>query len=70
MRQDIRVELSCSSRDLDDHDPALHRVPFKEKFLYTSVTLFIFLVCSQLPLYGIKVGRLPQARPQAILPDC
>lgn len=29
------------------------RVPFREKFLYTAVSLFIFLVCSQLPLYGI-----------------
>eukprot|EP00850_Spirogloea_muscicola_P004458 SM000019S05002 [mRNA] locus=s19:454268:457629:- [translate_table: standard] len=29
------------------------RVPFREKFLYTVVSLFIFLVCSQLPLYGI-----------------
>eukprot|EP00898_Chlorokybus_atmophyticus_P008802 jgi/Chlat1/8923/Chrsp92S08224 len=29
------------------------KVPFKEKVLYTVVALFIFLVCSQLPLYGI-----------------
>lgn len=29
------------------------KVPFKEKLLYTAVSLFIFLVCSQLPLYGI-----------------
>lgn len=27
-----------------------------QKFLYTAVTLFIFLVCSQLPLYGIKTN--------------
>jgi len=29
------------------------RVPFKQKVLWTAVTLFIFLVCSQIPLYGI-----------------
>ena len=29
------------------------RVPFREKVLYTAVALFVFLVCSQLPLYGI-----------------
>lgn len=29
------------------------RVPFREKMLYTAVALFVFLVCSQLPLYGI-----------------
>ena len=28
-------------------------VPFREKVLYTAVALFVFLVCSQLPLYGI-----------------
>lgn len=30
------------------------KVPFKEKVLWTAVTLFIFLVCCQVPLYGIK----------------
>ena len=29
------------------------KVPFREKVLYTAVALFVFLVCSQLPLYGI-----------------
>jgi protein transport protein SEC61 subunit alpha len=28
-------------------------VTFKEKMLWTGLTLFIFLVCSQIPLYGI-----------------
>jgi len=28
----------------------------QEKVLYTGITLFIFLVCSQLPLYGIKTN--------------
>lgn len=41
---------------LPDVQQADRRVPFREKFLYTSVTLFIFLVCSQLPLYGIKTN--------------
>jgi len=29
------------------------KVPFREKVLWTAVTLFIFLVCCQIPLYGI-----------------
>uniref|UniRef100_A0A7S3PL94 Translocon Sec61/SecY plug domain-containing protein n=1 Tax=Aplanochytrium stocchinoi TaxID=215587 RepID=A0A7S3PL94_9STRA len=29
------------------------RVPFREKVLWTVITLFIFLVCCQIPLYGI-----------------
>ncbi|KAI3970304.1 hypothetical protein MKX01_023951 [Papaver californicum] len=31
------------------------RVPFREKVIYTVISLFIFLVCSQLPLYGIHL---------------
>jgi len=30
------------------------KVPFREKVLWTAITLFIFLVCCQIPLYGIK----------------
>ncbi len=30
------------------------RVGFKEKVMWTTVTLFIFLVCCQIPLYGVK----------------
>lgn len=30
------------------------RVAFKEKVMWTVVTLFIFLVCCQIPLYGVK----------------
>lgn len=29
------------------------KVPFREKVIYTVISLFIFLICSQLPLYGI-----------------
>eukprot|EP00730_Choanoeca_flexa_P012881 TRINITY_DN4713_c0_g2_i2.p1 TRINITY_DN4713_c0_g2~~TRINITY_DN4713_c0_g2_i2.p1 ORF type:complete len:474 (+),score=121.81 TRINITY_DN4713_c0_g2_i2:162-1583(+) len=29
------------------------KIQFKEKLLWTAVTLFIFLVCCQIPLYGI-----------------
>lgn len=34
----------------------LLQIPFKDKFLWTAVALFIFLVCSQVPLYGIRSG--------------
>merc|ERR1711898_43819 len=30
--------------------------PFREKVLWTAITLFIFLVCCQIPLYGIKTS--------------
>lgn len=30
------------------------KIPFREKVLWTVITLFIFLVCCQIPLYGIK----------------
>jgi len=29
-------------------------IPFREKILWTIITLFIFLVCCQIPLYGIQ----------------
>ena len=32
---------------------AVKQVPFKEKMIYTIIALFIFLVCCQIPLYGI-----------------
>jgi len=31
-----------------------HKIPFKERVMWTVITLFIFLVCCQIPLYGIK----------------
>lgn len=30
------------------------KVPFREKMMWTIITLFIFLVCCQIPLYGIR----------------
>eukprot|EP00011_Vannellida_sp_DIVA3-517-6-12_P005610 CAMPEP_0114611758 /NCGR_PEP_ID=MMETSP0168-20121206/4280_1 /TAXON_ID=95228 ORGANISM="Vannella sp., Strain DIVA3 517/6/12" /NCGR_SAMPLE_ID=MMETSP0168 /ASSEMBLY_ACC=CAM_ASM_000044 /LENGTH=472 /DNA_ID=CAMNT_0001822739 /DNA_START=62 /DNA_END=1480 /DNA_ORIENTATION=- len=32
---------------------AERKVPFKERVMWTAVTLFIYLVCCQIPLYGI-----------------
>src|ERR1700756_4857449 len=29
------------------------KIPFKEKVMWTIITLFLFLVCCQIPLYGI-----------------
>jgi len=40
---------------LPEVQSADRKVPF-EKVLYTVVALFIFLVCSQLPLYGIQAA--------------
>lgn len=33
------------------------RIPFREKVLWTAISLFVFLVCSQIPLYGIAVSK-------------
>jgi len=37
--------------------PTDRRVPFKEKAMWTIITLLIFLVCSQVPLYGIRSSK-------------
>jgi len=34
-----------------------HKIPFREKIMWTIITLFIFLVCCQVPLYGIKTSN-------------
>jgi len=33
------------------------KIPFKEKLLWTSITLFVFLVCCQIPLYGVMTSK-------------
>jgi protein transport protein SEC61 subunit alpha len=33
------------------------RIPFREKVLWTSISLFVFLVCTQIPLYGITSSK-------------
>jgi len=33
------------------------KVPFREKLLWTMVVLFIFLVCCQIPLYGVNTSN-------------
>jgi len=32
------------------------KIPFKEKVLWTAITLFVYLVCCQIPLYGIMAS--------------
>ncbi|CAM6117956.1 unnamed protein product [Calypogeia fissa] len=41
---------------LPEVQPARKQVSLREKLLYTAITLLIFLVCSQLPLYGIHAA--------------
>lgn len=45
------------------------RIPLREKLLWTAVALLVFLVCSQIPLYGIGkvVGKDPFYWMRAIL---
>lgn len=33
------------------------KIPFKEKMLWTMISLFIFLICCQIPLYGIVTSK-------------
>jgi protein transport protein SEC61 subunit alpha len=33
-----------------------HKIPFQEKFMWTCIVLFIFLVCCQVPLYGLRTA--------------
>eukprot|EP00442_Polarella_glacialis_P019713 CAMPEP_0115075820 /NCGR_PEP_ID=MMETSP0227-20121206/16083_1 /TAXON_ID=89957 /ORGANISM="Polarella glacialis, Strain CCMP 1383" /LENGTH=472 /DNA_ID=CAMNT_0002462891 /DNA_START=90 /DNA_END=1508 /DNA_ORIENTATION=+ len=33
------------------------RIPFREKILWTGISLFVFLVCCQVPLYGIAQNK-------------
>lgn len=37
--------------------PPDRKIPFKEKILWTAITLFIFLVCCQIPIYGAKTNK-------------
>jgi protein transport protein SEC61 subunit alpha len=32
------------------------KIPFREKVMWTIITLFLFLVCCQIPLYGIRTS--------------
>jgi len=33
------------------------KIPFREKILWTAISLFVFLVCCQIPLYGIATNK-------------
>jgi len=33
------------------------KIPFREKILWTAISLFVFLVCCQIPLYGITASK-------------
>jgi len=33
------------------------KIPFREKILWTAISLFVFLVCCQIPLYGIMTSK-------------
>lgn len=48
----LRIERFDDSTKTIAH-PLSQQVQFREKILWTAVTLFIFLVCSQVPLFGI-----------------
>jgi len=33
------------------------KIPFREKVLWTTISLFIFLVCCQIPIYGVQSAK-------------
>ena len=37
--------------------PPDRKIPFKEKILWTVISLLVFLVCCQIPLFGITTGK-------------
>ena len=39
------------------HCPLLAARESQEKILWTAITLFIFLVCCQIPIYGCKTNK-------------
>merc|ERR1719377_207025 len=42
---------------LPEVDPPNRRLPLKEKVQWTAVSLFVYLVCCQIPLYGISTSK-------------
>jgi protein transport protein SEC61 subunit alpha len=38
---------------LPEVEQPLKKQAFREKLLWTAITLFIYLICCQIPLYGI-----------------
>merc|ERR1719230_940440 len=46
--------LMCVLPEVETPD---RRIPFREKVLWTSISLFVFLVCTQIPLYGITSSK-------------
>nr|QWE91223.1 Sec61 alpha 1 subunit [Placidida sp.] len=38
-------------------EPVQGRVPFSERRMWTFIVLFIFLVCCQIPLYGVRAAQ-------------
>jgi len=46
--------MMCVLPEIEQPD---RQIPFKEKLLWTSISLFVFLVCCQIPLYGIQSNK-------------
>ena len=40
---------------LPEVESPMKRVHFRDKVIWTAITLFIYLVCCQIPLYGVKL---------------
>ena len=45
--------LEPASKLFPNIEKPMRMISNREKILYTSITLFIYLVCCQIPLYGV-----------------
>ena len=62
MFTDRFIEIVAPIRHLlPEVEAPLKRQTFREKLLWTAITLFIYLACSQISLYGVK--KLDSADP-------
>jgi len=51
---DLVKPMMCVLPEVSTPD---RRIPFREKVLWTAISLFVFLVCTQVPLFGITANK-------------
>jgi preprotein translocase subunit SecY len=53
----LSTSAACQGRSTHALVFAVLQIPFREKLLWTAITLFIFLVCCQIPIYGVQSAQ-------------
>jgi protein transport protein SEC61 subunit alpha len=71
---DRRLELPNLARQLVGILPEVQRpsspVPYSQKVAYTTVSVLIYLIGSQLPLYGVRFPSAADPRYWVDMPNC